>query len=106
MHDIPNEIIKEYKFKDIATNRAVQIIATKGMYGLPQAGLLANQLLEKRLNKAGYRQSKLVPGLWKHDWRPFQFTLAVDGFGVKYVEKEHAEHLERTLKSPYDITKE
>ena len=57
------------------------------MYGLPQAGLLANELLEKRLNEAGYRQSKLklVPGLWKHDWRPIQFTLVVDDFGVKYV---------------------
>ena len=52
------------------------------MYGLPQAGLLANELLEKRLNKYGYYQSKLVPGLWTHEWRPIQFTLVVDDFGV------------------------
>jgi hypothetical protein len=37
------------------------------MYELPQAGLLANELLEKRLNACGWRQSKLVPSLWKHD---------------------------------------
>ncbi len=39
---------------------------TKGMCGLPQAGLLANELLEHSLNKHAYVQSKLVPGLWKH----------------------------------------
>jgi len=60
------------------------------MYGFPQAGLLANELLEKRFNEHGYHQSKLVPGLWKHEWRLIQFTLVVDDFGVKYVGKEHA----------------
>ena len=64
-------------------------MATKGMYGLPQAGLIANELLVKRLNKHGYRQSKLVPGLWKHDTRTIQFTLVVDNFGVEYVGNEH-----------------
>jgi len=45
------------------------------------------------LNKHGYHQSKLVPGLWKHNTRPMQFTLVVDDFGVKYVGEEHANHL-------------
>ena len=45
---------------------AVYIVANHGMYDVPQSGLLANRLLEKRLNKHGYRQSKLAPGLWKH----------------------------------------
>ena len=67
------------------------------MYGLPQSGLMSNELLEKRLNKCGYQQSKRVPGLCKHDWRPIQFTLVVDNFGVKYVGKEHALHLKQTL---------
>jgi hypothetical protein len=40
------------------------------MYGLPQAGIIAQQLLEERLAKHGYRQSKTTPGLWKHDTRP------------------------------------
>ena len=62
----------------------------KGIYGLPQAGLLAQQLLEDRLNDEGYKQSAIVPGLWVHKWRPIQFTLAVDDFGVKYVGEEHA----------------
>jgi hypothetical protein len=84
--DIPEEIIHEYKLRDKASpDGSIYIVATKGMYGLPQAGLLANELLEKRLNGHGYRQSKLVPGLWKHDWCPIQFTLVVDDFGVKYI---------------------
>jgi hypothetical protein len=57
------------------------------MYSLPQAGLFANKLLKKCLNKHGYQQSKLVPGLWKHDTGPIQLTLVVDDFGVKYVGK-------------------
>jgi len=31
------------------------------MHGLPQAGIIAQELLEKRLLKAGYRQSKVTP---------------------------------------------
>jgi len=65
------------------------------MHGLPQSGLLANKLLEKQLNKHGYRQSKLVPGLWKHDPRLIQFILVVNDFGVIYVGKEHAQHLKK-----------
>ena len=48
----------------------VYIKANKGMYGLPQAELIANQQLEKQLNEHGYFQSKLVPGLWTHDTQP------------------------------------
>eukprot|EP00804_Cyclotella_cryptica_P011577 CCRYP_012090-RA/>CCRYP_012090-RA protein AED:0.36 eAED:0.36 QI:0/-1/0/1/-1/1/1/0/352 len=50
------------------------------MYGLPQAGIIAQQLLEKRLALKGYRQSSITPGFWKHDWRPISFTLCVDDF--------------------------
>ncbi|KAL7476488.1 hypothetical protein ACHAW6_002346 [Cyclotella cf. meneghiniana] len=40
------------------------------MYGLPQAGLLANELLKNQVNTNGYHHSKLVPGLGTHEWRP------------------------------------
>jgi hypothetical protein len=53
--DIPNEIIKEYKLREIATNNgSIYIRAKHGMYGLPQAGLLANKFLKKCLNKHEY----------------------------------------------------
>ena len=85
---------------------SIHIQANRGMYGLPQAGLLANELLEKRLNKRGYQQSKLVPGFFTHNWRPLQFTLVVDNFGVKYVGKEHATHLKNTIEENYTVTTE
>jgi hypothetical protein len=37
------------------------------MYGLPQAGLITQELLAKRLAKHGYNQSKIVPGLQTHE---------------------------------------
>jgi hypothetical protein len=105
LSDIPNEVIREYKLIEKATkNRGIYIRAKRDMYGLPQAGLLANDLLKKRLNKHGYRESKLVPGLWKHDTRPIQFTLVVDDLSIKYVGKEHAQHLKNALKEHYKLT--
>ena len=83
---------------------SIHIQANRGMYGLPQAGLLANELLEKILNKRGYRQSKLVPSFLTHDWRPVQFTLVVDDFGVKYVVEEHATRLKKTIEENYTVT--
>ena len=74
------------------------------MYRLPQSGLLAQFLLEKRLNTEGYSQDTLVPGLWTHTWRPVTFTLCVDGFGVKYVGKNHVEHLMTVLSNHYTIS--
>ena len=73
------------------------------MYGLPQAGILAQELLGKRLNMEGYSQCVAVPGLWAHAMWPISFTLTVDDFGVKYVGKEHALHLIQTLKRDYEI---
>jgi Tat protein secretion system quality control protein TatD with DNase activity len=102
---MPEEIINEYKLRDKANSKGhIFLEVNKGMYGLPQAGLLANELLEKRLNKHGYYQSKLIPGLWKHKTRPIQFTLVVDDYGVKYVGQEHAIHLKQVLEEHYKVT--
>jgi len=64
LSNIPDEVIEEYKLREKATtNGSIYIKAKHDMYGLLQSGLLANKLLEKQLNKHGYRQSKLVPSL-------------------------------------------
>ena len=105
LSDMPEEIINEYKLREKANAKGFIFLSVhKGMYGLPQAGLLANELLEKRLNKHGYHQSKIVPGLWKHQTRPIQFALTVDDFGVKYIGKEHAIHLQKVLEEHYKVT--
>jgi hypothetical protein len=74
------------------------------MYGLPQAGSLGHDLLEKRLNEAGYHQSAIVPGLWKHATQPIQFMLGVNDFEVKYTSRDDANHLIDTLKNRYDVS--
>jgi hypothetical protein len=73
------------------------------MYSLPQAGIIAQDLLTKRLHKAGYPQSKVTPGYWCHDWRPISFTLVIDNFGVKYINKDDVEHLISVLQHDYKV---
>jgi hypothetical protein len=103
--DIPQEIIDEYNLKTIMdADGSIYLEAIRGMYGLPQSGLIANELLEKRLNKHGYFQSKFVPGLWTHISRPISFTLVVDDFGVKYVGKAHALHLQSVIEEHYKVS--
>ena len=76
------------------------------MYGLPQVGLLEQELLEQRLQKHCYTQSKVTQGFWTHTWQPITFTLVVDDFDVKYVGKEHSDHLVRVLKENYEISED
>ncbi len=100
--DLPKEFIGLYKLNNKATsNGFIYIKIQKGMYGLPQAGILAQELLEKRLNKHGYCQSPLTPGLWWHSYRPISFTLCMDNFGIKYIGREHAKHLASILSKHY-----
>eukprot|EP00804_Cyclotella_cryptica_P008968 CCRYP_012064-RI/>CCRYP_012064-RI protein AED:0.45 eAED:0.45 QI:0/-1/0/1/-1/0/1/0/124 len=77
--DIPDHIIALYNLDKLTTTDGyVYVLIQKVMYGLPQAGIIAQQLLERRLATKGYRQSTITPGFWKHDWRPISFTLCVD----------------------------
>jgi hypothetical protein len=72
------------------------------MYGLKQAGLLANQLLQKRLKP--FDPARNTPGLWLHNTKPKAFSLVVDDFVVKYVTETDAHHLRNALLQHYEIT--
>ena len=63
------------------------------IYGLPQAGNLANKQLHKKLVFVGCYEVAHTPGLWRHVTRPIQFTLVVDNFGIKYEGKKYLNHL-------------
>ena len=100
----PQDIIDQYDLTNkVDHNGNVHCEVRRGMYGLPQAGIIAQELLEERLKAAGYSQSKITPGYWKHEWRPISFTLVVDDFGVKYIGKEHVMHLINTLRKDYEV---
>ena len=100
---IPPEFAEAYGLYEKVQNGYVYIRIIKGMYGLPQAGVLANDLLKKRLEKHGYVELPHTPGLFMHKTRPIWFTLVVDDFGVKYVGEEHAKHLMSVLREFYDV---
>ena len=56
---------------------------TKVMYGLPQAGPIANDDKVQHLAPYQYHPIKSTPRIWTHDNRPTAFTLVVNDFGVK-----------------------
>ena len=63
------------------------------IYGLSQAGILANKQLREKFLPAGYYGVTHTPGLWRHVTRPIKSTLVVDDFGIKYEGKKHLGHL-------------
>jgi len=97
----PQHTRDQYEMDNKAVNGFVYLEIRKAIYGLPQAGILANKLLRKRLAPHGYYEVAHTPGLWRHVTRPIEFTLVVDDFGVKYVGKQHADHLLMTLHKWY-----
>jgi hypothetical protein len=62
--DMPEDVIAHYKLLNIATpDGYVYCEICQGMYSLPQAGIIAQVLLAKRLKEHGYSQSKTTPSL-------------------------------------------
>jgi hypothetical protein len=89
---LPQETIEKYDLHT-AQDGKVYIETQRSMDGLPQAGILANELLQRNLAKDVYQPTTHTHGLWTHDTRPISFSLLVDDFGVKFIGREHAEHL-------------
>ena len=87
----------QYDLDSKAKGGFVYLEIRRAIYGLPQAGILANKLLRERLAPQGYYEVAHTPGLWRHITRPVQFSLVVDDFCVKYVGKENADHLVTAL---------
>ena len=95
---IPQQIIDLYKLEPLFDDKGyIYVEIRRGMYGLPQAGRLASDQLIELLAPAGYEPCPITPGLWKHKTRNLHFSLVVDDFGVKYVDKADVEHLLQTL---------
>jgi hypothetical protein len=102
--DIPPDIMRRYDLDSKIHNGYVYVEIRKGMYGLPQAGRLANDRLVKFLATHGYHQTTHTHGLFKHETRPVTFSLVVDDFGIKYVGKENAQHLIDAIQAQYKMT--
>ena len=80
-------IIKQYNLRPTFNNGYVYLEIRRCMYGLPQAGRLANDQLVAFLEPHGYKTCPLTPGLRQHTTRDLVFTLVVDDFGVRPVHR-------------------
>ena len=66
--DIPAEFIEEYNLTGKDRDGWIYFEIRQGCYGLPQAGILANNLLRTHLKAKGYYEVATTPGLWGHKW--------------------------------------
>jgi hypothetical protein len=102
---IPQDIWTQYHLHEFVDNRGyIYARVDKGMYGLPQAGKVASDYLIPRLAAAGYKETGVTPGLFKHDTNSIIFALVVDDFLVQFSSQEDLDHLQATLRQTYQIT--
>ena len=67
---IPQEIIDAYNITALVDDQGwIYMSIEKGMYGLKQAGIIANQELVKHMAQFGYHTVQHTPGLWVHNSR-------------------------------------
>ncbi|CAM9543425.1 unnamed protein product, partial [Ectocarpus fasciculatus] len=102
LSQIPEATQLKYGVASLAKEGKVLVEITGGMYGLPQAGLLAQRDLVKHLAAHGYHMTK-TSCLFRHESRDVTFSLIVDDFGVKYTNRADVEHLITTLSSVYEV---
>jgi hypothetical protein len=102
----PIWIIEQYDLTNHAKDGWIHLKMQCTIWGLPQAGILANKRLCRKLAPFGYYKCINTPGLWYHETCPITFMLVVDDFGVKYVDKANVEHLIASIKMLYMLAKD
>ena len=103
LSDIPDDFIAKCILLGHDRDGWVYFEIRRCCSGLPQAGILANDLLRSRLVAEGFYEAASMPGLWRHKWRPLQFCLIVDDFGIEFVGIEHFNFLVDLLKKCHGI---
>jgi len=94
----PQEIIDKYNLTEIVEDDGwCYAEIRKVLYGLCEASYLSNVELKRVLAKEGYIPLKYTPGLFTHKTRDIAFSLCINNFGVRFVKKEDAEHLTKTV---------
>ena len=85
---ILQEIIDEYNLSTIIEDNGwCYTEIHKTMYGLKEAGYLANVDLNQILAKEGYISSKFTLGLYMYKTRDILFSLVINDFSVKYIKQ-------------------
>jgi hypothetical protein len=94
----PLWMIEQYNCKKLQLDGWVCIEMRRAVWGIPQAGILANKCLRQKLAPFGYSECINTPVLWHHKSRPITFILVVDNFGVKFLNRDDVDHLIATIK--------
>ena len=103
---IPHEIIDKYDLNNNKSYSYIYVIFEELIYGLVQAGVITHKGLKEHLKPYGCAPSIIAQGIWKHQDRDINFTLLVDNFGVRYRNKNHADHLISALQEKYEVTQD
>ncbi len=102
----PAWTIKQYNLNEWAIDGWVYIKMRQAEWGFPQWGILANKCLCRKLAPFGYYKSTNTLGLWHHESKPITFTLVVDNFRIKFVNKTNVDHLISSIKQMYTLTED
>jgi hypothetical protein len=105
-HMLPPAIVELYQLESKISNGYVYAEVRKGMYGLPQAGKLANDRLRKFLAPFGYVPCPVTPGLWKHPHSNLMFTLVIDDFGIRYTNKQDVDDVVAIINKEYKCSQD
>jgi hypothetical protein len=101
---ISTTIMEEYDLEQYFDGDIIHFEVNKGMYRLPQAGLLAQNRIIAHLADNGYTQSTVVPCLFQHRDNGVTFVLVIDDFGIKAKNAAGRDHFLNTLRQLYKIT--
>ena len=102
----PLDCREEFGIANLSETTIIYYQILKGLYGMPQAGLLYQTGLIKHLSQYGYHMSLTTPCLFYHDTSAVKFLLWVDDFIIKYKRSDQAsiDHLLNCLRQKYTIT--
>ena len=106
LDEIPQEIIDTYNITDFVSpgDTKVYVEVTGALYGMKQAGYLANKDIVEHLANNGYTQLPNTPCLFRHHTDDIEFSLITDDFGVRYGNKAAADKLLEVMSRKYTMT--
>ena len=106
LDEIPQEIIDTYNITDFVSpgDTKVYVEVTGALYGMKQAGYLANKDIVEHLANNGHTQLPNTPCLFRHHTDDIEFSLITDDFGVRYGNKAAADKLLEVMSRKYTMT--
>ena len=102
---IPQDTIDSYNPTSLVDDQGwIYMHIEKVIYGLKQAGIIANQELVKHMAPFEYHPVQHTPGLWVHGNRHTIFSPVVGDCYVQCSSTEDADHFFNALRAKYLIT--